>query len=89
MSREYTFRDFSIVSTVCDSLLFFSSSYQDAVNRAINNIVERVGVLPSKLDIVCNRSCIELRDKRLEPSFYEFEILEDYDSTEDLENFTF
>ena len=87
--REYTFRDFSICSTVCDNLLFFSSSYQDAVNKAISNIVERVGELPEKLTIICSKSIIELKDKRVEPSFYEWEILDSYSETLDLENFTF
>ena len=89
MKKEYSFKDFSICSTECDSLLFFASDYQRVVNKAIKMIVERVGELPKDLTIYCYKSIIELKDKRVNPSFHEWEILEDYNPTEDLETFTF
>lgn len=87
----FSIQDFSIISTKCDSLLFFSSSYQGAVLEAINKIMDRVDFdinNSKKLQLCCHDEFILIQDKRVEPEVLEIEFLSSYEPTEDLESFT-
>lgn len=97
MNKKYNIQDFSIVSTECDYELFFSSDYQRAVTNSINNILSEYennnpgfnyAECDKKLLLIYHKSCIEIKDKRTEPTIKLFDILEDYNGTTDRESFT-
>lgn len=68
------FKDFNIRSTSQDYDLFFNSSYQNAVNSALNRISERRNI-PEGLTVACFRSCVELSKDH---QTFDFEILDTY-----------
>ena len=78
----YTIRDFSIISTECDSMLFFSSSYQKSVTDAINRIMREYEASHPNyefkeytLNLTCHKSYIEIVNERVEPDIQLQEIL--------------
>lgn len=90
----YDIRDFSIISTENDSMLFFSSSYQQAVTQAINNIMKEfekknpgVDFNSVHLNLMCNVRTIEIMDNSAK--IHLIGNLSEYDKTEDLSTFTF
>lgn len=90
----YDIRDFSIISTENDSMLYFSSSYQQAVTQAINNLMKEfekknpgVDFKSAHLSLICNVRTIEIIDGSAKTHL--IGDLSEYDKTEDLSTFTF
>lgn len=84
---EYSIQDFYLVSTECDMLLFFCSDYQRVVTESINKLlVEYESDNNDKLQLICHKSMIELRDNK--NNIYLSDFIGDYDNTEDNDNFT-
>lgn len=73
-------KDFNIVSTNCDSLLFFNESYREAVEEEINNLIreEDVKILGLKLNLICGKSSIEISDRRENPKIKLWGLLGNY-----------
>ena len=92
--REYSIQDFTIVSTECDMLLFFCSDYQRVVTETINKLLAEYesnnnydySKSNNKLNLICHKSMIELRDNK--NNIYLWDLLGDYDNTEDNDSFT-
>lgn len=84
---EYSIQHFYLVSTECDMLLFFCSDYQRVVTESINKLLaEYESDNNDKLQLICHKSMIELRDNK--NNIYLSDFIGDYDNTEDNDNFT-
>lgn len=87
--EDYSINDFLIASN-CDTLLFFCTGYQRAVKKAINDIMSQDKSVQKnkKFTLVCRPTTIEIKDKRVNPTFAKCALLDDYDGTIDKESFT-
>lgn len=83
---DYELRDFTIVSTRADTLLFFCSGFQKVVIEAIKRIMEKIPY-KDRLSLIANKSYIEIEDQDTRERY--FEMLDNYDSRKDIEEFTF